>query len=135
MGLFENLKAPGQMDLKGSYNNKVNNTGMFNLPTKDVGIEQPQAKPIGDYGFLKNSGDYVPNTDFAQTIANKEGGFRDRLLNGLEEGLESFSKADLMNNPQISQGGFNYQNTQINPAQMIEAPQMQNSRLFNYLTV
>lgn len=135
MGLFDNLKAPEKMDLAQGYNNKVSNTGNYSLPTKNVGVEEPKQKPLGDYSFLKPSSDYVPNTDFAQGIANYKGGLGDKLLGGLQEGLESLASGSTGGSvaPNINVSGFQFTNGQINPAQMAQAPQMQNTRLYDYL--
>ncbi len=125
--IFSDLKAPAKLDLGGSYNNTVNNTGNYSLPTQNTVGTQQQAKPLGDYSFLKNSSEYVPNTDFVKDIANAK---PSRFKNALAGGLEGFANGEQAGAsvPEIAVNGFNYQNGQINPVEQLQRP-----NLYSYL--
>jgi len=125
--VFSDLKAPAKLDLGGSYNNTVNNTGNYSLPTQNTVGTPQQAKPLGDYSFLKNSSEYVPNTEFAQGIANAN---PNRFKNALAGGLEGFASGGQAGAsvPDIAVNGFNYQNGQINPVEQLQRP-----NIYNYL--
>lgn len=129
---------PQGLDLKQGYNNNVNNTGNYGLPTQNVGFGQAESntKPLGDYSFTKDSSAYVPNTEFAQGIAEKAKGLTGNLKTGLADALTNFAGGNSAPKiPQIGVTGFNPVMAQINPAQMVQLPQQQTniSNLYNRL--
>ena len=125
--VFTDLKSPAKLDLGKNYNTTLNNTGNYNLPTQSTVGTPQQVKPLGDYSFLKNSSEYVPNTDFAKDIANaKPSRFKNALAGGLE-GLANGGQAGT-SVPEIAVNGFNYQNGQINPVEQLQRP-----NLYSYL--
>lgn len=125
--LFSNLQAPQKFNLASGYDTGVLNTGDYSLPTQTNFGQTNAKKPIGDYSFTKSSKDYVPNTEFAQNIANKEASpWKMVLSNGLQTLNEGLGQPAFQT-PQIDVTGFNFQNGQINPAQQVK------SNLYNFL--
>lgn len=130
-----NLKVPESLDLGKIYNSNVLNTGNYSLPTANNiggGAKVPQ---LGDYSFLKSSKAYIPNTEFANKIANYKSKLGDKLQDATQEALQNYADNGNGGGSQIAYDTFSFNPymAEISPAQMVEAPQMQNSKLFDYL--